>query len=310
VRQNKTTKERLASDGASKITTRSVSRVLTAKTTLEGEGFLVHRAIPNHGLQEFDPFLLLDEMGPINLSAGNAKGAPDHPHRGFETVTYMIDGVFEHKDLQGHSGKIKSGDVQWMTAGSGVIHSEMPEKEFSRNGGTLHSFQLWVNLPKKDKMMKPRYQDVPANQIPVAQNDDASVKVKVIAGESMGKHAVIDTRTPIMYLHFNLQPGAKVVQIVPQNYNAFAYVISGEGLFGEDLKSARKEQIVLFKQDGNKVTIKVPDDATPYLDVLLIAGVPLGEPVVRYGPFVMNTEEEIEQAIQDYNSGRMGKIDF
>jgi redox-sensitive bicupin YhaK (pirin superfamily) len=242
--------------------------------------------------------------------AGNAKGAPDHPHRGFETVTYMVDGVFEHKDSQGHSGKIKSGDVQWMTAGSGVIHSEMPEKEFSRNGGTLHGFQLWVNLPKKDKMMKPRYQDVPANQIPVAQNNDGSIKVKVIAGESMGKHAVIDTRTPIIYLHYNLQPGAKVVQIVPQNYNAFAYVISGEGLFGEELKSAHQEQIVLFEQDGNKVTIKIPDDSTSYLDVLLIAGVPLGEPVVRYGPFVMNTEEEIEQAIQDYNSGRMGKIDF
>lgn len=287
---------------------RSILQIITAKTTLEGEGFLVHRSFPNHGLREFDPFLLLDEMGPITLSAGEAKGAPDHPHRGFETVTYMIDGVFEHKDSEGHSGKIRTGDVQWMTAGSGVIHSEMPEKEFSQKGGTLHGFQLWVNLPKKDKMMKPRYQDLPANKIPIVQND--KIKVRVIAGESMGKQATIETRTPIMYLHFTIQPGAQVTQIVPQNYNAFAYIVNGEGLFGDKQESAHKEQAVLFKQDGDEITIKVPDDATSPLDVLLIGGVPLGEPVVRYGPFVMNTEEEIEQAILDYNSGRMGKIDF
>jgi len=187
--------------------TRSVLQVTNAKTTLEGEGFVVHRAFPNGSLREVDPFLLLDEMGPIEISAGEAKGAPDHPHRGFETVTYMIDGVFEHKDSQGHSGKINAGDIQWMTAGSGVIHSEMPEKEFSQKGGTLHGFQLWVNLPKKDKMVNPRYQDLPANKIPIAQTD--GVKVKVIAGESMGEKAIIDTKTPIMYLHFTLQPNVK-----------------------------------------------------------------------------------------------------
>lgn len=286
--------------------TRSVLQVTNAKTTLEGEGFVVHRAFPNGTLREFDPFLLLDEMGPIVISA-EAKGAPDHPHRGFETVTYMIDGVFEHKDSQGHSGKIKTGDVQWMTAGSGVIHSEMPEKEFSQKGGTLHGFQLWVNLPKKDKMMNPRYQDIPANKIPIAQND--GVKVKVIAGESMGEKAVIETRTPIMYLHFTLQPNAKVIQTIPQRYNAFAYVVNGEGLFGDKQIPAYKEQVVLFGQDGNEIIIKASND-TKSLDVLLIAGVPLGEPVARYGPFVMNTEEEIKQAILDYNSGKMGQIDF
>ena len=306
--QNAANNQSLVKNEESNTRTRSVSQVVTAKTTLEGEGFVVHRAFPNHSLREFDPFLLLDEMGPIVLSAGEAKGAPDHPHRGFETVTYMMDGVFEHKDSQGHSGKLKPGDVQWMTAGSGVIHSEMPEKEFSQRGGTLHGFQLWVNLPKKDKMMKPRYQDLPANKIPIVQND--GVKVKVIAGESMGKQAVIETRTPIMYLHYTLQPGAKVVQAVPQNYNVFVYVMNGEGLFGAGQKPARKEQIVLFEQDGNEVIIKAPDYATSSLDLLLIAGIPLGEPVARYGPFVMNTEEEIRQAILDYNSGRMGKIDF
>ncbi len=306
MKQNTTNNQSLVRNETNK--NRSVSHIVTAKTTLEGEGFVVHRAFPHNGLLEFDPFLLLDEMGPITVSAGEAKGAPDHPHRGFETVTYMIDGVFEHKDSQGHSGKIRPGDVQWMTAGSGVIHSEMPEKDFSQNGGTLHGFQLWVNLPKKDKMMKPRYQDVPSSKIPTAQNN--GVTVKVIAGEAMGKRAVIDTRTSIMYLHYTLQPGAKTVQTVLQNYNAFAYVISGEGLFGAEQNPAHKEQAVLFEQDGNEITIKAPDDAISPLEVLLIAGVPLGEPVARYGPFVMNTEDEIRQAILDYNSGRMGKIDF
>jgi hypothetical protein len=282
---------------------RSVLQIANAKTAVEGEGFLVHRAFPNNSVREFDPFLLLDEMGPIVLSPGQAKGAPDHPHRGFETVTYMIDGVFEHKDSQGHSGKLNPGDVQWMTAGSGVIHSEMPEKEFLQKGGKLHGFQLWVNLPRKDKMTKPHYQDVPASKIPIAQEN--GVSVKVIAGDSMGKSAVIDTKTPIMYFHYTLQPGAKITQAVPQNYNAFAYVIGGEGLFGSGDMHAHKEQVVLFRQDGSEITIKALDT----LDVLLIAGVPIGEPIARYGPFVMNTEEEIREAILDYNSGKMGKID-
>jgi redox-sensitive bicupin YhaK (pirin superfamily) len=287
---------------------RSVLQVINAKTTLEGEGFVVHRAFPNGSLREFDPFLLLDEMGPIEISSGEAKGAPDHPHRGFETVTYMIDGVFEHKDSQGHSGKIKRGDVQWMTAGSGVIHSEMPEREFVQQGGILHGFQLWVNLPKKDKMMNPRYQELPSKKIPIIQSND--VQVKVIAGESMGEKSVIETRTPIMYLHFTLQPNAQVTQIIPQNYNAFAYVINGEGLFGDKQISAHKEQIILFNQDGNEIIIKASNEISSPLDVLLIAGIPLGEHVVRYGPFVMNTEGEIKQAILDYNTGKMGKIDF
>ena len=284
---------------------RTISQVIDSKTTLEGEGFVVHRAFPNGHLREFDPFLLLDEMGPIVISSGEAKGAPDHPHRGFETVTYMVDGTFEHKDSQGHSGKIKAGDVQWMTAGSGVIHSEMPEREFVQKGGTLHGFQLWVNLPKKDKMMKPRYQELPSNKIPTAQND--GVKVKVIAGESMGEKAIIQTKTPIMYLHFTLQPNAKVTQVIPENYNAFAYVINGEGLFGDKQISAHKEQIVLFEQDGNEINIKA---STSPLEMLLIAGIPLGEPITRYGPFVMNTQDEINQAILDYNTGKMGQIDF
>ena len=289
---------------------RSISEIITSKTTTEGDGFIVHRSFPNYATRDFDPFLLLDEMGPIKLAAGEAKGASDHPHRGFETVTYVIDGAFEHKDSQGNSGKLFSGDVQWMTAGSGVVHSEMPEKEFAQNGGRLHGFQLWVNLPKKDKMIKPRYQDVPSEKIPVATSDDEKVRVKVIAGQSMGKTAVIDTKTPIMYLHFTVKPGGTVIQDIPQNYNAFAYVANGDVLFGTEQKITKKEQAVFFQNDGTKVIFSASSDSDLPSDILLLAGMPLGEPVKRYGPFVMNTDEELQQAIDDYSNGKMGKIDF
>lgn len=289
---------------------RTVARVVSGIETLEGEGFLVRRPFPQSSLSEFDPFLLLDEMGPMELAPGEAKGAPDHPHRGFETVTYLLDGEFEHKDSQGRAGKLRAGDVQWMTAGAGVIHSEMPERDFTRRGGRLHGFQLWVNLPQRDKMMKPRYQEIPSSNIPTAQTPDGLSSVKVIAGASLGARAVIETRTPIMYLHFTLQPGARLVQPVPREYNAFAYVIDGEGQFGDGAKTAAKGQMVLFEQDAEGISIANPEGARVPLSVLLIGGVPLGEPVARYGPFVMNTRAEIYQAIDDYRSGRMGAIDF
>ena len=289
---------------------RSVSEIIKAKTTTEGDGFTVHRLFPNYAVSDFDPFLLLDEMGPIELSPGEAKGASDHPHRGFETVTYVIDGAFEHKDSQGNSGKLFPGDVQWMTAGSGVIHSEMPEKEFAKNGGRLHGFQLWVNLPKKDKMIKPQYQDVPSKNIPIVKSDDGKIQVKVIAGNSMGKSAIIDTKTPIMYLHFKVKPGGQVIQEIPKNYNTFAYVANGDVLFGTTKKIVTKEQAVFFKNDGENVIFSVPSDSELSGEILLLAGVPLDEPVKRYGPFVMNTDQEIQQAISDYNNGKMGKIDF
>ena len=289
---------------------RTVSEIITAKTTTEGEGFIVHRPFPNYSVRDFDPFLLLDEMGPVDLSPGEAKGAPDHPHRGFETVTYVIDGAFEHKDSQGNSGKLFAGDVQWMTAGSGVIHSEMPEKEFAQNGGRLHGFQLWVNLPKKDKMIVPRYQDVPSSKIPISYSSDKKVRVKIIAGESMGETSIIETKTPIIYLHFTLQPGSEITQKVPKEYNSFAYVAAGEGLFGAERKMAKKEQAVFFARDGDEIKISNDLNAQNPLDVLLLGGIPLGEPVARYGPFVMNTQEELDQATEDYRNGKMGKINF
>ena len=292
---------------------RSVSKVVNSVQTTEGGGFIVNRALPNQYISSFDPFLLLDEMGPRNLRPGEAKGAPDHPHRGFETVTYVIDGYFQHKDSHGNSGKLGPGDVQWMTAGTGLVHSEMPQKNFLQTGGKLHLIQLWVNLPKRDKMIKPQYQDIQAVKIPAAQTNDGLVNVRVIAGESLGAHAIIDTRTPITYLHFTIQPGGSIIQQVPKEFNAFVYVIGGDkAIFGskekEEEKVANRGQLVIFAKDGDKVSIRNPMNADSSIDVLLIAGKPLNEPVAYYGPFVMNTQEEVREAIEDYQSGKMGSI--
>jgi quercetin 2,3-dioxygenase len=288
-------------------TTRTIERTFPAVRTTEGGGFVVHRPFPTRMLMDFDPFLLLDEMGPIDYAPGEAKGAPDHPHRGFETVTYVLEGQFGHKDSAGHSGTLQAGDVQWMTAGAGVVHSEMPDPSFVRTGGRVHGLQLWVNLPRRDKMIAPRYQDVPSAKIPVATSADGKVRVKVIAGEALGVKAAVETRTPILYQHFSLQPGATIRQPVPADYRVFAYGLSGKGFYGEG--EGRQEidarKMVVFSDDGDAVTLTA--GAEP-LEVLLLGGVPLKEPVVRYGPFVMNTEDEIRQAVVDYQAGRMGAI--
>jgi len=288
--------------------TRTVAGIVNSIETLEGGGFLVRRPFPKASFSEFDPFLLLDEMGPMEVAPGEAKGAPDHPHRGFETVTYLLSGDMEHKDSRGHAGRLRAGDVQWMTAGAGVVHAEMPSREFAREGGRMHGFQLWVNLPQRDKMMKPRYQEIPNSQIPKPTSADGLVTVSVIAGEAMGEKAVIETRTPIIYLHYRIEPGGAATQQVPSAYNAFAYVVEGEALFGAEGERVEDGQMVLFAQDGDDVRIENPADAKATLEVLLIAGVPLHEPVARYGPFVMNTELEIRQAIEDYQQGRIGAI--
>jgi len=287
---------------------RTVAGIVSSIETLEGAGFLVRRPFPTASFSDFDPFLLLDEMGPMDVGPGQGKGAPDHPHRGFETVTYLLSGEMEHRDSSGHAGRLTPGDVQWMTAGAGVVHSEMPSREFMRTGGRLHGFQLWVNLPKHEKMMKPRYQEIPAARIPTAQSADGLVTVNVIAGEAMGEKAVIETRTPIIYLHYRIAPGGVATQSVPSGFNAFAYVIDGAGLFGAELEQAGDGQMVLFAQDGDEVRMENPADAAAALEVLLIGGLPLHEPVARYGPFVMNTKAEIYQAIEDYQAGRMGTI--
>jgi redox-sensitive bicupin YhaK (pirin superfamily) len=281
-----------------------MQRIVDAIRTVEGDGFIVRRPFPTQRLAQLDPFLLLDEMGPVELRPGEARGAPDHPHRGFETVTYVLEGAFEHEDSAGHAGRLGPGDVQWMTAGAGVVHSEMPSRELQTRGGRVHGVQLWVNLPQKDKMMAPRYQEVQAATIPVAETDGGKVRVKVIAGEALGARAVIDTRIPITYLHFTLAPGARVAQPVPAEHAAMAYVLRGAGQVAGS--QVRDGQLVMLERDGAEVEL-VNDGSAP-LDLLLLSGKPLGEPVARYGPFVMNTEAEIRQAISDYQTGRMGEI--
>lgn len=297
----------LESDNSYNNFIRSVSKIIKSEATQDGEGVTLNRSFPNQYISEFDPFLLLDEIGPINIKPGKQKGFPDHPHRGFETVTYLLEGKFEHKDSQGHAGIINSGDIQWMTAGSGVIHSEMPEKEFSKNGGKLHGFQLWVNLPKSSKMMKPRYQEILQSKIPTGTTKDDNITVKVIAGESLGAKAIINTITPIMYLHFKLEPGFRIVQPIPKEYNVFAYVIQGKGVFDpSDSNKVERGNLVIFDTDGNEVYIQAVEDSKIPFEVLLIGGVPIREPITRYGPFVMNTQQEIYKAIEDYRNGKFG----
>ncbi|HXZ08575.1 MAG TPA: pirin family protein [Paraburkholderia sp.] len=282
-----------------------MERTYPALRTVEGGGFIVHRPFPTRLLMDFDPFLLLDEMGPVDYAPGEAKGAPDHPHRGFETVTYALEGQFGHKDSAGHSGTLNPGDVQWMTAGAGVVHSEMPDPSFVARGGRVHGLQLWVNLPRRDKMIAPRYQEIPSASMPVATSADGKVRVKVIAGEALGVKATIETRTPILYQHFTLQPGARIVHPVPRDFRVFAYPLSGKGRYGKDGHEVDARTMVVFNQDGDTVTLAAGEEP---LDVLLLSGVPQKEPVVRYGPFVMNTEDEIRQAVLDYQAGRMGQI--
>ena len=286
---------------------RPVVSVVDSVRTLEGGGFPVRRPFPTQQLMQVDPFLLLDHLGPVTWGPGEGIGAPDHPHRGFETVTYLLSGGFQHKDSADHADKLSPGDVQWMTAGSGVVHSELPSDEFMRDGGVMHGFQIWVNLPARDKMMKPHYQEIPATGIPTATSGDGKVQVRVIAGQSLGKAAVIESHTPVYFLHFTIHPGGEVVQDVPAGYNALVYLISGSVQVGKDGKTAREGQMAQLG-DGDRVRLAVAGDATAPAEFLLLAGQPLNEPLARYGPFVMNTREEIEQAFRDYQSGRMGSI--
>jgi redox-sensitive bicupin YhaK (pirin superfamily) len=280
---------------------REVVRIVQAHRQTEGGGFVVRRPFPTAGLRHADPFLLLDEMGPVDYAPGEAIGAPDHPHRGFETVTYVLDGEMEHEDSAGHKGKLASGDVQWMTAGRGIVHSEMPSKAFQDHGGRMHGFQIWVNLPKRDKMMAPRYQEISRDKIPEGTSADGLAKVKVVAGEALGVKAVIETRTPISYLHFALKPGAKVDVPLPADHTAYAYVFKGDAkVSGKDV---REGQLAMLGE-GDSLELSASEDT----QLLVLSGVPLKEPVVQYGPFVMNTENEIRQAIIDYQSGRLGEI--
>jgi redox-sensitive bicupin YhaK (pirin superfamily) len=283
---------------------RTVAQIVPSLKAPEGGGVTVRRTFPTTRLEQVDPFLLLDEMGPWDITPGQAAGFPDHPHRGFETVTYLLEGQMEHRDSFGHHGVIGPGEVQWMTAGSGLVHSEMAGAELIRNGGRLHGFQTWVNLPQRQKMTAPRYQELKASEIPIVEK--AGVKARVIAGSALGARGAVQTNTPITYIHLTLAPGSAHTQAAPRTQNALVYVISGESSVGDHAGVLNESRAAVFAHDGDEVRLSNP--AARPLDVLFLAGEPLNEPVARYGPFVMNTREELYQAFEDFREGRMGVI--
>ncbi len=280
---------------------RAISRIVTAHRQLEGGGFSVRRPLPTQGLIAFDPFLLLDELGPVDYAPSEAIGAPDHPHRGFETVSYILEGELEHEDSAGHRGSLQSGDVQWMTAGAGIVHSEMPSRRMQMEGGRMHGFQVWVNLPARAKMTRPRYQEVASAKIPRATSPDGKAHGRIIAGEAFGVRAVIDTMTPIIYQDWSLGAGAELTLPIPADHNALVYVFEGSAKVAD--RTVDDGQMAMLGA-GDNVTLTSTDGAR----VLILAGVPHGDPIARYGPFVMNTEQELREAFRDYQSGRMGEI--
>ena len=289
---------------------RRVERVVDAIQTYEGEGFPVRRPFPGLERAVADPFILLDQMGEVQYAPGEAKGAPDHPHRGFETVTYMIDGEFVHRDSTGGGGVIANGDTQWMTAGAGIVHSEMPPERLIRSGGLFHGVQLWVNLPAAQKWSPPRYQDIAAKSVALLRSADGGALVRVIAGELAGVKGPGVTQTPITYLHATLLPGALLEMPWRPDFNALVYALGGFGSVGAEATPLRSGQLAVLGA-GEAIRIEGSprqDSRTPSFDVLVLGGRPIGEPVVQYGPFVMNTREEIVQAVADYQAGRMGSI--
>ncbi|HXU06313.1 MAG TPA: pirin family protein [Polyangia bacterium] len=285
---------------------REIEKLVTAHKQREGGGFIVRRPFPGLGFSAVDPFLLLDEMGPVDYAPGEAVGAPDHPHRGFETVTYVLAGEMEHEDSAGHRGSLRAGDVQWMTAGAGIIHAEMPSSALRDKGGRVHGFQVWVNLPARLKLTTPRYQEIAADAIPRAQTSDGRARVRVVAGEALGVRAVIDTHTPIVYQDWSLDAGGDVTVTVGRDHQALVYVFEGNLLVGDrDGGRPISDGQMALLGAGDSVRLRgAPGGGR----ALLLAGVPLNEPIARYGPFVMNNDAELVAAFQDYQSGRMGEI--
>ena len=289
---------------------RPVRSITTAPRGLEGEGFPVHRAFAGVDLAELDPFVHLDEMGEVEYAPGEPKGTPWHPHRGFETVTYMMDGIFEHSDSNGGGGVITNGDTQWMTAGAGILHIEKPPEALVVSGGLFHGFQLWVNLPAAQKWSPPRYQDLRAREVALVSSPDGGALVRVIAGDVGGHLGPGSTYTPMTLVHATLSPTARLALPWRPDYNALVYVMSGQGTVGPDERLVGPGQLAVFGP-GNALSVAagaVQESRAPNLDVLILGGRPIREPVAWYGPFVMNTREEIMQAVTDYQAGRLGTI--
>ncbi len=301
---------RLASPDPAIARQRPIRQLTTAPSGFEGEGFPVRRAFAGVYLEDLDPFIHLDQMGEVEYAPGEAKGTPWHPHRGFETVTYMLDGVFEHNDSNGGGGVITNGDTQWMTAGAGILHIEKPPEWLVAQGGLFHGFQLWVNLPKDQKLAAPRYQDIRASEVSLVASQDGGTLVRVIAGEVAGHAGPGSTYTPMTLVHLTMAAGAEVQLPWRSDYNALAYVLAGHGTVGAEARPARMGQLAVFGP-GNTLTFKadeVQESRSPSLDILVLGGRPIREPVAWMGPFVMNTRDEVVQAFEDYRAGRLGKI--
>jgi redox-sensitive bicupin YhaK (pirin superfamily) len=283
---------------------RAVTSVTTAPSGLEGEGFPVRRAFAGVDLARLDPFVHMDQMGEVDYAPGEPKGTPWHPHRGFETVTYIIDGTFRHRDSNGGGGLISDGDTQWMTAGGGILHIEQPPEDLVASGGLFHGIQLWVNLPARLKMTPPRYQDIRARQVALLSSADGGALLRVIAGSLDGHPGPGITHTPITLVHATVSPGARVRLPWQADFNALAYVLAGAGSAGAERRPVRTGQLAVFGP-GAALTVAAPRQR---LEVLLLGGQPIREPVAAYGPFVMNTRAELIQAFEDYQAGRLGTI--
>jgi redox-sensitive bicupin YhaK (pirin superfamily) len=289
---------------------RKVVKVTTAPQGFEGEGFPVRRAFQGVVMTDLDPFIHLDQMGEVEYSPGEPKGTPWHPHRGFETVTYIIDGIFDHYDNHGGGGTISNGDTQWMTAGSGILHIETPPEHLVVSGGLFHGFQLWVNLPKAKKWSPPKYQDLRAKDVKLLTSPDGGVLIRVIAGEVDGQVGPGSTQTPITIVHATLQPGSELRLPWKKEYNSLIYTLNGFGSVGEERQPVQMGQLAVLK-DGDLLVVradKTQESRSPEMDVLILGGLPINEPVAWMGPFVMNTRTEVLQAFEDFQKGKLGII--
>jgi redox-sensitive bicupin YhaK (pirin superfamily) len=289
---------------------RGVWSVTSAPKGYEGEGFPVRRAFAGVDLGALDPFIHLDQMGEVEYAPGEPKGTPWHPHRGFETVTYIMDGTFEHADSNGGGGVITNGDTQWMTAGAGILHIEKPPEALVVSGGLFHGIQLWVNLPRDQKWAAPRYQDIRAREVGLLASDDGGALVRVIAGELAGHGGPGITYTPMTLLHVTLSPDAELVLPWRADYNALVYVLSGAGSVGGERRPIQTGQLAVFGPGTvlRAAASRSQESRSPNLELLVLGGRPIREPVAWAGPFVMNTREEVMQAFADYQAGRLGSI--
>ena len=289
---------------------RRIRSITTAPRGFEGEGFPVRRAFAGVDLADLDPFIHMDQMGEIDYGPGEPKGTPWHPHRGFETVTYMMEGTFLHQDSIGGGGVIQDGATQWMTAGAGILHIERPPDALIDSGGLFHGIQLWVNLPAKMKMTSPRYQDIGSREVALLTNDNGDAIMRVIAGQLGDTAGPGVTHTPITLLHVTLLPGGQLVLPWNPAYNALTYILAGNGTVGAERQAIASGQLAVHV-DGDVLVLSADerqDSRTQAFEVLVLGGEPIREPVAAYGPFVMNTRAELQQAFEDYQAGRLGQI--